>query len=71
MLGQGGDVGKPTVHHLPPPYQTIDQTVTRHFGGHSIEKQCIQCREGDAYWGHSRVWVKVVVGGNGPARDNR
>jgi hypothetical protein len=62
---QGGDVGKPIIYHFPPSPQTIDQTVTRHFGGNPIQKQFIQRWQGDAHGGHGRVWVKVVVGGNG------
>jgi hypothetical protein len=62
---QGRDVGKPLVHHLPPPLQTIDETVTGHFGSDPIQKQCIQRRQGDAHGRHHRVWVKVVVSGDG------
>jgi hypothetical protein len=62
---QGSNVSKPSVHDLPPPQETIDQTVTGYFGGDPIEKQFIQRRQEDTYWGHSRRWVKVVIGGNG------
>jgi hypothetical protein len=33
---QGGDVGKPLLHDVPPSHHTIDQTVTRHFGGNAL-----------------------------------
>src|SRR5215471_3542304 len=61
---QGSDVDKSVVHHLPPPSQTVDQTVTGHFAGDPIEKQVIQRRQEDTYWSHGRLWVKVVVGGD-------
>ena len=35
---QGSEVGKPLLPHFPPPPQTIDQTVTAHFGGDAIQK---------------------------------
>src|SRR4029450_9384855 len=62
---QGSKVGKPAVLPLPPPLQTVDQTVTGHFGGDAIEKQFIQARQEDAHGSHGRLWVKVVVGGDG------
>ena len=58
---QGREVGKPVRHPFPPPPQTIDQTVTGHFGGDAIQKQFIQRWQEDAHWGHGGVWVKVVV----------
>ena len=62
---QGGDVGKPVMHPFPPPPQTVDQTVTGHFGGDTIQKQFIPRWQEDAHWGHGGVWVKVVVSGDG------
>ena len=62
---QGREVGKPIVHHVPPPPQTIDQPVTGHCGGDAIQKQFISRWQEDAHWGHGGVWVKVVVSGDG------
>src|SRR5262249_419101 len=61
---QGRKVGKPVRHHFPPPPQTIDQTVTGHFGGDTIQKQFIQRWQENAHWGYGGVWVKVVVSGD-------
>jgi hypothetical protein len=61
---QGGNVGKPLVHPLPPPQETIDQTITGHCRGDPIQQPCIQRRQGEAHWGHGRLWGKVMVGGN-------
>ena len=62
---QGSEVGKPLLPHFPPPPQTIDQTVTAHFGGDAPQKQFLQRWQEDAHGGHGGVWVKVVVSGDG------
>jgi hypothetical protein len=62
---QGRKVGKPILYDLPPPQETIDQTVTGYFGDDPIQKQFIQRRQGDTHWRHGRIWVKVVICSNG------
>src|SRR4030095_12672151 len=62
---QGSNVGKPIVYYLPPPHETIDQTVTCYFGSDPIQKQFIQRRQGDTHWRHGRLWVKGVIDSNG------
>src|SRR5262249_18170148 len=61
---QGREVGRPVRHHVPPPPQTIDQTVTGHFGADTIQKPFIPRWQEEAHWGHGGVWVKVVVSGD-------
>src|SRR5580765_1370478 len=39
---QRPDGGEATTHPLPPMLQTIDQAVTRHFGGDAVQKQLVR-----------------------------
>src|SRR5712672_4199979 len=52
---------------LPPLNQSIHQAVTRHFGGHPVEKEFIQVWQENANRGHGGCVLvgKIVIGGFG------
>ncbi len=58
---QGRDVGKALFNPLPPVDQSIHQAIAGHFGRHPIQKELIGDGQENAYGGHCRCWLKVVV----------
>src|SRR6266567_973960 len=56
------DLGKALSYCLPPIDQTINQTIAGDFGRHPIEKELIGGRQENAHRGHSRHWLKIMIG---------
>ena len=58
---QRGDVPKAITDGLPPAHEAIDDTITRDFGGHPIQKQFIPARQADADRSDRRSGLEVMV----------
>jgi hypothetical protein len=50
---------------VPPVFQTINETITRHARYHVVEKQLIGCRKQDPDRRNLRERVKIVISGLG------